>query len=441
MMGRQASSVTWIVLLTLMVLLPDKVMGQDSVASYLTTGLPICYVTYPADSTITKEQKLDATIIIQTPHNTAEYTAKISGRGNNTWIYDKKPYNIKFDNKESLLGMTPCKKYALMANACDKSHCRIAVGFKLGEILNFEWFLQGAYVELVLNGVHQGCYYLAQRISSNTVTYDKDTGCILEYLYATQLTGDETCFLTNTNQWIIGFKDPDQPVTDGITYTNAVGRFNQLEAAVFAPDSTTDDWRDLIDWENFTKWYYWKNILQMDECNRYYVIQNNLQDTKIKMGPLWDFDWTIGMSMPPYGHYEDQYLRNKLLFQVIGKDSLFLEQVATYHFAHRDQVEESLNQLYDSLTTLLEASAQIDAQRWNLYPDSMGSWQQEIQTDRTYMSNTFSFLDQVLAPYLPTSLQECTTENTPSPYKIMYNNQIRIVDKGTQYSILGVKIR
>lgn len=44
---------------------------------------------------------------------------QIKGRGNSTWNYAKKPYNIKFDEKTSLMGMPKAKKWSMLASYID----------------------------------------------------------------------------------------------------------------------------------------------------------------------------------------------------------------------------------------------------------------------------------------------------------------------------------
>ena len=48
----------------------------------------------------------------------------VRGRGNSTWEFPKKAYKIKFDERQSLLGMTSAKEYVLLAEYVDKSLIR-----------------------------------------------------------------------------------------------------------------------------------------------------------------------------------------------------------------------------------------------------------------------------------------------------------------------------
>ena len=45
----------------------------------------------------------------------------MKGRGNTTWGLPKKPYQIKLDSKQDILGMGKAKKWVLLANYGDRS--------------------------------------------------------------------------------------------------------------------------------------------------------------------------------------------------------------------------------------------------------------------------------------------------------------------------------
>ena len=59
---------------------------------------------------------------------------QIKGRGNATWqSFAKKPYNIKFDKKTSLLGMPKAKKWTMLANMVDPASLHNPFGWCFAE--------------------------------------------------------------------------------------------------------------------------------------------------------------------------------------------------------------------------------------------------------------------------------------------------------------------
>ena len=412
--------------------LSTGVCAQNAEYDYKQTGLPVCFVDFDPSITITKEEKTKAVITLCTTSDTLKSDVNISGRGNNTWLLPKKPYNLKFEKKTSILGMREGKKYALMANQCDPSMMRIAVGFEAGRWVGFEWPLEGRYVELVINGKHQGCYFLAERVSNTTVGIDKNFGYILEYKYPDQVTDESVNFVTDKEGYIMEFKSPDDPEVDGEMYNNAKETINRFEDEVFDGEKFEErQWAERIDMNNFVRWYYWKNLLQMNECNRYYVVENYKQGTLLKMGPLWDFDWSIGAKGidGTVEHYTYHTPINKLYFMQIAQDSTFLEKVAELHFQLRNDIERKANELYDSLSTLLRPSEELNEKIWGAGPywQSIPNWNEEVETDRTYLLSTLTFLDQTLIPYASDGIASPTSSALPPyPTKFLHNGQVYI---------------
>lgn len=92
-------------------------------------------------------------------------TAGVRGRGNSSWLQPKKPYNIKLDKKHEILGMKSSKHWILLANAYyDRTQLHNAAAFEMARLTDYPWVQKGAFVELVLNGEHQGLYYLCEKI-------------------------------------------------------------------------------------------------------------------------------------------------------------------------------------------------------------------------------------------------------------------------------------
>ena len=67
---------------------------------------------------VSKDDYIDGTFEISGENEGENLVAnlRIRGRGNSTWSFPKKPYQIKFDNKENVLGMPKDKKWILLAN-------------------------------------------------------------------------------------------------------------------------------------------------------------------------------------------------------------------------------------------------------------------------------------------------------------------------------------
>ncbi len=88
------------------------------------TGLPIVYISTDDGEMITsKVNYVEGAINIYgtTNYKDLESRIRIRGRGNSTWTFPKKPYQIRFDDKEEVLGMAADKKWIFLANYSDKT--------------------------------------------------------------------------------------------------------------------------------------------------------------------------------------------------------------------------------------------------------------------------------------------------------------------------------
>lgn len=106
-----------------------------------------------------------------------QVSAGVRLRGNGTLEADKKPYRIKFDSKQNLLGLNDgakMKSWVLLADYYDASMLRNATAFYLGNSLfNYSDNYCSSYqhVNLYLNGIYNGVYLLAeqQQVNKNRV--------------------------------------------------------------------------------------------------------------------------------------------------------------------------------------------------------------------------------------------------------------------------------
>ena len=129
-------------------------------------------------------------------------TTQIKGRGNWTWTgFDKKPYRLKLDSKQPLLGMKKSKHFGLLAHADDDmGFLRNTVGFELSKRLGLAWTPEQRPVEVVLNGDYIGLYFLTELIR-----VDSDRVDVVE-----QADG-ETAPESITGGWLVEIDNYDDP--------------------------------------------------------------------------------------------------------------------------------------------------------------------------------------------------------------------------------------
>ena len=149
-------------------------LHKDYKVVFKNTGLPIVRINTPKDRDGNRKKITSRTtwmdlcqIIVEKPDGTIYYqddSLSIRGRGNGTWTEsDKKPYALKLNHKHKMLGMKKHKRWILLANYKDYTLLRNDAALWISRQTSLPYTINGRYVELVLNGVHQGNYYLCEQ--------------------------------------------------------------------------------------------------------------------------------------------------------------------------------------------------------------------------------------------------------------------------------------
>lgn len=93
--------------------------------------------------------------------------ASMKGRGNSTWGYPKKPYNIKLGSKAKLFGMEKAKNWCLIANYIDLSLMRNQIAYNLGADIGMNMSPDCRNIDLYVNGEYKGVYLITEKVEIN----------------------------------------------------------------------------------------------------------------------------------------------------------------------------------------------------------------------------------------------------------------------------------
>lgn len=115
-----------------------------------------------------KENEEKGEICILGEDGNTEYQGRlerISGRGNSTWEYEKKPYALKLSDKYPLCGLGRSDRWRLLALWREGSKMDNKIAMDLAEKLGLAYSTQGTWIDLYLNGEYAGCYLLTESVS------------------------------------------------------------------------------------------------------------------------------------------------------------------------------------------------------------------------------------------------------------------------------------
>lgn len=243
-----------------------------------------------------KENYIDCTVTVSHENadwNLEEVTGGIRGRGNSTWEwYPKKPYRIKFDKKQSLLGLGEAKSWVLLAEYRDPTDLMNAFVFELGQLLEMPFTNHNRYVEVTLNGDYIGLYHLTEQVQQGKtrVNIDEKKGYLIQL---DRDDGPELAPQATDNFWSAVYKmpvcvkNPDEPTPEILDAVKT--DLGVLEEAIHSGDWTEInallDVNSMIDFLIIQELVY--NV-ELDAPRSMYLHKDTAG--KWTMGPLWDFD-------------------------------------------------------------------------------------------------------------------------------------------------------
>ena len=316
-----------------------------------------------------------------------ESTATIRGRGNTTWTnFPKKPYYLKFDKKQNLLGKSKnkSKKYILLANWMDRTNLRNAVALEAARRTSMEWVPNGMFVELYLNDQYNGLYYLCEKIEVEDGRLNPKT---VDYLF--------TMDMSDTSEWHFkvdyGYRPnsqytyyntpnytPQTQIPFEVKYPEAedgetAEAFKERITAeakpmieVFAQKIAAKESAAVADLDSFCDWFLVHSLCTNVEPNhpKSCYMYHRKSDGKMYAGPVWDFDW--GTFVPGKTGFLIEnclFYGKNTTYQGFFKDPVFVAKLVERWVALKPEFE-TLGAYVDAQAAFIEPVESANHTKW-----------------------------------------------------------------------------
>ena len=117
-----------------------------------------------------KYEEIPGVLTILNQDGTTSYASiqGFYGHGNDSWLADKKSYNLKFDSYIDLLGLGANEDFALLAGHRRDSLMSYVVSNELAKEIGFEYPQDFRLVNLYVAGEYAGVYFLAEKMKLDT---------------------------------------------------------------------------------------------------------------------------------------------------------------------------------------------------------------------------------------------------------------------------------
>lgn len=384
--------------------LADLPLGEEQILSCAQTqysltllqssGIPSLHITTESGSMdavhASKSHKEAADIVILADGNVQynEPLDYIKGRGNSTWNYDKKPYNIKFESKVDLFGMGKAKKWSLLANYRDTSLIRNYIAFDIARQLEMEFTSRNCFADLYINGEYYGNYTIFESVEVGSTRVDIENledaneeansgidieelpfggehtndylqltkpsqkwvripndpadisgGYLLEFDMHSRYVSEVSGFVTDRLQCVV-LKSPEYASEAQVKYISAL--YQEFEDAVFSEtgyNAAGKHYSEYIDMESFVKMYVFQEYVKnLDAGITSFYLYKDAGDDKFYAAPVWDFDNALGKTYTLHGMQLSDpqgWWANTLYYEPPAADSI-LPTLLTTLFGHDD---------------------------------------------------------------------------------------------------------
>lgn len=360
-------------------------------------------------------------------------------RGNASRSFPKKPWRIKFDEKQRVLDApAKAKKWTLINNWGDKTLMRNLLAFELSKRLGMPYTPYGAAVDVLMNGEYKGTYQLCDqiqvhknRVNITEMTKDDNDGEALTGGYLVEIdayANKESVWFRSVNGNPVSIKSPDP---DSITLQQRDYIQNHFNAMEY-------DIHRYLDKNTFLRHFLVGELSgNTDTYWSVYMYKERGDDT-MYTGPVWDFDLAFendGRTYPVCSKSDYIYRSGG---SCTGKMKQFVDAFVLYSdesqamlldiwdkARHSDLTEESLVAYIDQMEAELDQSQRLNYMRWNNLnqvvhqnPKIWGSYQAEVENVRRFVKERFKWMDRRLGyNYVPSGIQETVVDMT-QPYDV-----------------------
>ena len=394
-----------------------KAVGDDSKFCQL-TNLPTVVINTEGGKEITsKKDYVNSNVYIISEGGTKLLSTALTGvrgRGNASWDFPKKPYRIKFAEKQNPLGAPATdKSWTLINNWGDKTLMRNILAFEVSRRVGMVYTPFCTPVDLVLNGEYQGCYQFCDQVEVGTGRVPAKDGYLVEidaYAY-----NEDVYFYTSRGIPVtIKYPKDDKITTEQKTFIENF--FAQMETAVFSSNytNTASGYRKYLDLDSFLR-----NFIVGEFCGNtdtYWSVNmyKDAADGVFFTGPVWDYDLAFendGRTYPinnlsgyiyaTNGSVADDDVR-RMVTRIVTSDAAAHARLVQLWDEAKPKLQ-TLNAYVDETAALLEESQQLNFKRWpilNQYvhqnPRTYGSYAGEVNAVKNYITARLNRFDQLV---------------------------------------------
>lgn len=355
----------------------------------------------PIDS---KENYIHANLTIEGKGVYDDYQGrtKIRGRGNDSWNQPKKPYKLKLDDKVSLLGLLPEKKWILRSNYRGESLMLDAIGFRIAALLGMPYTNHAIPVDVTVNGQYQGSYMFTEQKEAKPNRINVvDGGKYLDLdSYMNKPPGQ---FYSDYYELPVMVRYPsfkELSPSDAQRELELIkADFHNMEKTIADesfPNNNFLDYFEALDFVNYMIVYHLTLNREINHPKSTYMHKH--KGGKYKMGPVWDFDWGFGynsqldthFNTPEQNLFVDSDMPGKVFFTRLLEDATIQN---LYRKQWQDFKENSYPELIDYIESYANTIQESYALDYAIWEQGVGSSEEAAQQIINWLNVRVQYMD------------------------------------------------
>lgn len=391
--------------------------------TYLDSSIPFVSINTENNATISRTDYVTADVSILNIDGESDLTnllAKVRGRGNSTWSYDKKPYRIKFDKKIGLFGMPKAKNWVLLADYLDPSSMHNFSAFSFANAFEYKPYeVLTKHVRLYLNGEYRGLYILTQNPDEKEGRLDieqdyneeiqylkyslefdysiaSDTSAILDEDYFLQQFGQTTAYISFDYPTKDDFDDYSK-FQDFVSVVKT--QLNDLVDALYSGDYNLIT--NYIDEDSLIDYILIDQILgENDHAWKSFKFYT-LGDGKFRFGPVWDYDWIMNTpwtSEPNISSGNPQITFNNIIKTLYTNTPQGKVKTAERWFYYSSSIFDNVTEIINLEMLSIIDEAYLDSELW--YNSNYSLVDNNMIWLIDYINNMKILMDEYYSEYL-----------------------------------------
>jgi hypothetical protein len=325
----------------------------------------------------------------------------IERRGQSSQQFPKKSYAVELrdrrggDRKVPLLGMPADGDWVLYGPYNDKTLMRNVVAYRTAGLFG-RYAARTRFVNLRLNGRYRGVYVLTEKLELGDEHVQGEA--LYEFTFPFQARSKAPSFRTPVKHRPIVWEDPER---GGISRARALALARPVRAAERALYGR-GDWRKRID-EASAVDFALLNELFKNEDGFHASTYMALRDGKLHLGPIWDFDISMGNSYyGPSRQLRGWMLARRHWAERLYRDRRFTDRMAArWRALRRDGLRRVVLAVVAGASRELRGEIAANFRRWPVLdrriwpnPVARGSHRAEVRFLRSWLARRIGWIDR-----------------------------------------------